>query len=139
MYRAPADCIRRQLETLGCVAGSGANMALQDSWELAQELVNGGHSSIQAAITHFGEMAAPRSVEAIEKSHKIIGVVHSEGLLKLLLVGVAGLIGFLIRRLASVASFKPLGWTSFFKFSPGSKVASKPMAGRRPPAAQKRS
>ena len=105
-------------------------MALQDAWELAQQLVNGGHSSPQAAVSHFAETAAPRSVEAIEKSHKIIGVVHSEGLAKLLVVAVAGLTGFLIRLFAHLPSFKPLGWRSFFKLSPGSKVVSKPIPGR---------
>lgn len=105
-------------------------MALQDAWELAQQLVNGGHSSAQAAVSHFAEAAAPRSVEAIEKSHKIIGVVHSEGVVKLLVVAVASVAGFLIRQLASLSSFKSLSWRSFFQLSPGSRVVSKPMSGR---------
>ena len=105
-------------------------MALQDAWELAQQLVNGGHSSTQAAVSHFADMAAPRSAEAIDKSHKIIGVVHSDGCLKLLIVGVASLIGFLTRQFAKLASFKPLDFSAFFQFSPGSKIVSNPRSGR---------
>ena len=100
-------------------------MALQDAWDLAQQLVNGGHSSAQAAISEFAEKAAPRSVEAIERSHKIIGVAHSEGLLKLLIVGLMSLVGFFIR---PIASFKSLDWRSFWRFSLGSKLESKPMS-----------
>lgn len=107
-------------------------MALEDAWELTQQLVNGGHSSIQAAISQFAEKAAPRSVEAIERSHKIIGVVHSEGLLKLLVVGLASLIGSFIKPLAS---FKSLKWRSFWQFSwfspaTASMIISKPTSGR---------
>ncbi|KAK9839942.1 hypothetical protein WJX74_000847 [Apatococcus lobatus] len=109
-------------------SGSGANMALQDAWELAQQLVNGGHSNTQAAISEFATRAAPRSVEAIERSHKIIGVAHSDGLLKLLIVGLMSLVGFFIR---PIASFKSLDWRSFWKLSPGSKMDSKPMSRQR--------
>ena len=75
--------------------GSGANTALLDAWDLAQQLVNGGHSSIQSAIGQFAREAAPRSAEAVGSGHRMIAAFHSEGLLKQLLVLALRVMGFL--------------------------------------------
>ncbi|KAK9837382.1 hypothetical protein WJX84_006687 [Apatococcus fuscideae] len=42
-------------------SGSGANMALVDAWELAQQLVTGRHTCIQEAIDAYATHAAPRA------------------------------------------------------------------------------
>lgn len=76
-------------------AGSGANTALLDAWDLAQQLVNGGHSSIQAAITQFAAEAAPRSAQAVGNGHRMIAAFHSGGLVKQLLVLALRIMGFL--------------------------------------------
>ena len=112
-------------------------MALQDAWELAQQLANRKHGSQQAAISKFAEKAAPRSVGAIGRSHKIIGMAHSTGLLKLLFVRLLGLFGFLSRL---VGSFGSVGWNAVWNLSPRGLVTSKPMTGQRASlaAAQKR-
>ena len=78
-------------------------MALLDAWDLAQQLVNGGHSSAQAAIVRFAEEAAPRSLGAINASRRVIAVAHSDGLLKLLFVAMLHIMGFL----ASLGSTAP--------------------------------
>lgn len=70
-------------------------MALLDAWELAQHLVNGSHSSVQAAISHFAAEAAPRSLRAIHASRRVIAVAHSDGLLKLLFVVMLHIMGWL--------------------------------------------
>lgn len=74
-------------------AGQGANMALLDAEELANELVNGGHSNAQEAIKHFAEMAPQRSVDAVGLSRRNIALAHSEGWKKQLLLGFLGSIG----------------------------------------------
>ncbi len=97
-----------------CVAaGNGANMALQDAWELAQQLVNGSHPTAQAAITEFAKKAAPRCVEAINKSHTIIGLAHSDGLLKLMLVAALSVVGLLMRLLGRL---KQLDWRTAWSY-----------------------
>ena len=90
-------------------------MALQDAWELAQQLVNGGHSNAQAAITKFAESAAPRSAGAIAMSHKVISLAHSDGLVKLGFVGLLSLLGFLSK---FVGIFGWLGFKSIWNLSP---------------------
>ncbi|KAK9840469.1 hypothetical protein WJX74_010339 [Apatococcus lobatus] len=76
-------------------SGSGAITALLDAWDLAQQLVNGSHGSIQTAISAFADTAAPRSAEAFGSGHRMIAVFHSEGLLKQLLVLALRILGFL--------------------------------------------
>ncbi len=82
-------------------------MALADAWELAQQLVEGGHKDAEAAISAFAAQNAARSAGAIKSSRRIISLVHSEGLRKWLFVaflkfvgrvlGVGGAITTLIR------------------------------------------
>ena len=72
-------------------------MALQDAWELAQQLVDGGHSSAQAAISQYAERGAQRSADAISRSRRIIALIHSEGWRKLLFVSVLTVLGAFLR------------------------------------------
>ena len=97
-------------------------MALQDAWELAQQLVNGKHSSVQAAISEFSEKAAPRSVDAIDRSHKIIGVLHCKGLLKLLAAALISFFGFIIRFARGSAALR---WNQLWNFAPQDLLGSK--------------
>ena len=75
------------------VAGSGANMALVDAWELAQQLVTGRHTCIQEAIDKCAIRAAPRSEKAISGSHRIIALAHAQGFTKLLIVLLLKILG----------------------------------------------
>ncbi len=61
-------------------AGSGANMALLDAWELAQQLLSNRHNNTQAAIAEFAAQGAGRSSAAINGSHRAIRMAHSAGL-----------------------------------------------------------
>nr|ARQ20726.1 lipid body protein [Lobosphaera incisa] len=60
-------------------AGNGANMAMRDGLELAEELLNPAHASLANAQEAFSERAAPRSRDAIKDSHRNLGMVHSQG------------------------------------------------------------
>ena len=85
-------------------AGAGANMALQDAWELAQELVNGGHDTAQKAISQFAANAAQRSMDAINGGRRNIALAHSEGWKKLLCVAAIRTVGILMRVVSTMRS-----------------------------------
>ncbi len=93
-------------------AGSGANMALVDAWELAQQLVSNRHNSTQAAIAEFTARGAARSTAAINGSHRVITMAHSQGLTKLLFVGFFKIMGSLLGM--SQASKTWLKWSKYW-------------------------
>jgi len=72
-------------------------MALQDAWELAQQLVNADHSSLQPTISQYAVEGAPRSTAAIEQSRRTIAMAHCEGWRRLLLVAALRIVGVLSR------------------------------------------
>lgn len=78
-------------------AGAGANMALQDAWELAQQLVNGGHSNAQAAVAAFAAQNAQRSVDAVKGNRRNVALAHSSGWKKYLLVTALRAVGSFMR------------------------------------------
>lgn len=91
-------------QLLHVCTGAGANTALEDAWDLAQELVNGGHSNAQQAISKFAEQAAPRAAKAIKNSHILIAAAHSDGITKQLFVLVLKIVGGLLRGYRWVSS-----------------------------------
>jgi 2-polyprenyl-6-methoxyphenol hydroxylase-like FAD-dependent oxidoreductase len=58
-------------------AGNGANMALMDGWELAEQLCNS--SSLLTALTAYDSLSMPRSKSAIRMSHWTIAIAHAQG------------------------------------------------------------
>jgi 2-polyprenyl-6-methoxyphenol hydroxylase-like FAD-dependent oxidoreductase len=58
-------------------AGNGANMALMDGWELAEQLCKPG--SLHAALTAYDSSSMPRSKSAIRMSHRTITMAHAQG------------------------------------------------------------
>ena len=79
-------------------------MALQDAWELAQELVNGGHDNAQKAVSQYAAKAAQRSVDAIKGGRRNIALAHSVGWKKLLIVAVLRTIGIVMRLVSTMRS-----------------------------------
>ena len=77
-------------------AGNGANMALRDAYELADELVNGGHTTFQAAIDSYDIKNSERSKQAILGSHRMIEKIHSGGLMKYFYIAVFKIVGWLV-------------------------------------------
>jgi 2-polyprenyl-6-methoxyphenol hydroxylase-like FAD-dependent oxidoreductase len=58
-------------------AGNGANMALMDGWELANELCKS--NSLLVAVTAYDLLSLPRSKRAIRTSHWSITIAHAQG------------------------------------------------------------
>jgi 2-polyprenyl-6-methoxyphenol hydroxylase-like FAD-dependent oxidoreductase len=58
-------------------AGNGANMALMDGWELAEQLCKS--NSLLAAVTAYDLLSLPRSKRAIQTSHWSIAIAHAQG------------------------------------------------------------
>ncbi|CAF0760043.1 unnamed protein product [Adineta steineri] len=57
--------------------GNGANMAIMDGYQLAEQLVNA--NSLTEAIKAYDDQTIPRSEKAIQMSHQLIAVGHSHG------------------------------------------------------------
>lgn len=57
--------------------GNGANMAIMDGYQLAEQLVNA--NSLAEAIKGYDDQTVPRSTKAINISHRIIEMGHSLG------------------------------------------------------------
>ena len=58
-------------------AGNGANMALMDGWDLAEQLCNS--ASLVDALKAYDAKSMPRSKKAISMSHWTIKVAHATG------------------------------------------------------------
>lgn len=86
-------------------AGNGANMAIIDGFELAEQLLNKKHGgNLKAAVEAYDKSSIPRCNRTRKMSHFNIGVLHSKGIkhrLFLMLFKVMGL--FLIRPKTSIA------------------------------------
>ncbi|KAK9809467.1 hypothetical protein WJX73_000614 [Symbiochloris irregularis] len=96
-------------------SGAGANMALVDGWELAHELVEGGHSSAQAAIQQYSEKHTERSTIAINQGRRNMGFVTASGLKRWFLVAGIRTLGIVFGLLKSQKSLKTIIWPSFRK------------------------
>jgi 2-polyprenyl-6-methoxyphenol hydroxylase-like FAD-dependent oxidoreductase len=57
--------------------GNGANMAIMDGYQLAEQLVNA--NSLTEAIKGYDDQTVPRSTNAMKMSHRIIEMGHSLG------------------------------------------------------------
>ncbi|KUI60232.1 Zeaxanthin epoxidase, chloroplastic [Cytospora mali] len=58
---------------------AGANLALKDGWDLAEQLCRNG--SLDAAVTAYDKLSIPRAAHAIKFSHERIRFGHSTGLM----------------------------------------------------------
>jgi 2-polyprenyl-6-methoxyphenol hydroxylase-like FAD-dependent oxidoreductase len=59
-------------------AGNGANMALCDAWDLAEQLCQS--KTLEHALRTYDGLSMPRSSKAIDMSHWSISLLHSQGL-----------------------------------------------------------
>lgn len=91
-------------------SGAGANMALVDGWELAEELVNGGHPSAQAAIEQYSKKAPQRSINSINGGKRNIGLVSSSGLKRWLIVAGIRTMGLALKLFSAQKSVKAILW-----------------------------
>ncbi|KAI1111054.1 putative monooxygenase [Nemania sp. NC0429] len=59
-------------------AGNGANLALKDGWDLAEQLCQS--SGLRAAVVAYDRRSVPRAVSTLKSSHWRIKVGHARGL-----------------------------------------------------------
>ena len=83
-------------------AGNGANMALMDGVELAEQMCKS--DSLQAALVAYDASSMPRCKSAVRISHWVISVAHAQGW-KLTMYS------FLLRTIAFLSSFR---WADVF-------------------------
>jgi 2-polyprenyl-6-methoxyphenol hydroxylase-like FAD-dependent oxidoreductase len=58
-------------------AGAGANLALQDGWDFAEQLCKA--TSLEVAVKEYDNLAIPRAQRVVKMSHFTISVAHSTG------------------------------------------------------------
>ncbi|KAH8820865.1 hypothetical protein F5884DRAFT_745204 [Xylogone sp. PMI_703] len=58
-------------------AGNGANMALMDGWDLAEQLIKA--VSVESAIESFDRLCYPRAKSTLDFSHNNIRIGHAQG------------------------------------------------------------
>ena len=67
-------------------AGNGANMAIMDGYQLAEQLIHS--KDLITAIKSYDQSSIPRSASAIQMSHRSISMGHSQGVWKFIWVNV---------------------------------------------------
>jgi 2-polyprenyl-6-methoxyphenol hydroxylase-like FAD-dependent oxidoreductase len=73
-------------------AGNGANMAMMDGYQLADQLIHS--KDLNTAIKSYDDLCIPRSTSAINIGHRSIKIGHSQGIWKHLWIGVLKLISW---------------------------------------------
>ena len=81
-------------------AGNGANMAMMDGYQLAEQLVQA--SALEVAVKNYDDQSIPRSTNAIKVSHHSIKIGHAQGIWKYIWVKILKVVawywGFSSRR-----------------------------------------
>lgn len=61
-------------------AGNGANLALMDGWDLAEQLCKVGHDGkFSRALEEYDALSVPRAKKAVDMSHRSIAMAHATG------------------------------------------------------------
>jgi len=58
-------------------AGNGANLAMMDAWDLAEQLCK--NDTLEDGLKAFDELMIPRAKSVIQFSHRTIGLAHATG------------------------------------------------------------
>lgn len=61
-------------------AGNGANMAFCDAWQLAQQLMDPSHATLDEAVIAFDAEAGPRSTQALSRGTHLMSLCHQQGI-----------------------------------------------------------
>ena len=65
-------------------AGNGANMAMMDGYQLADQLIHS--KDLTGAVSNYDNLSIPRSTSAIQMSRRTINIGHSQGIWKFMYV-----------------------------------------------------
>ena len=60
-------------------SGYGANLALNDGWDLAQKLCDSRYNSISKAVRAYDEISVPRAAKIVKASRRRLKLGHSTG------------------------------------------------------------
>ena len=55
-------------------------MAFCDAWQLAQQLTDPSHATLDQAVAAFDEEAGPRSSQAVIRGTKLLELCHQQGI-----------------------------------------------------------
>ncbi|CAF3372829.1 unnamed protein product [Rotaria socialis] len=73
-------------------AGNGANMAMMDGYQLAEQMILAKHLS--TAVQAYDDLCIPRSINAIKMSHRTIAIGHSQGIWKYMWVTMLKIVAY---------------------------------------------
>ncbi|KAK9795220.1 hypothetical protein WJX73_003740 [Symbiochloris irregularis] len=94
--RAPVVFIGDACHPMNPFSGSGANMALVDGLQLAQQLMDPVHRTLSAAVESYDDTSGPRVTRAIMAGRKNIALAHSRGWQQLKFVVVYFIAGWIV-------------------------------------------
>ena len=72
-------------------------MALNDAWQLAQQLVSPKHSSLDEVIAAYDAESGPRSTTAVQGGRRMVGTCHRQGWQYRLTLASLWLVGWLMQ------------------------------------------
>lgn len=75
--QAPVVFIGDSNHAVSPFAGNGANLAMMDGWDLAEQMCKS--SSLRAALVSYDRLSVPRARSTVKMSHMSITVAHSQG------------------------------------------------------------
>lgn len=75
--QAPVVFIGDSNHAVSPFAGNGANLAMMDGWDLAEQMCKS--SSLRAALVSYDRLSVPRARSTVKMSHMNITVGHSQG------------------------------------------------------------
>lgn len=79
LEKMPAVFIGDSNHALSPFAGFGANLALNDGWDLAEQLCSRGATSLAAAVGGYDAVSVPRAARVVKASRQRLRVGHSTG------------------------------------------------------------
>lgn len=99
--KIPAVFIGDSNHALSPFAGYGANLALNDGWDLAEQLCKNGTTSLKQAVKAYDAVSMPRAAGVVKASRKRLIMGHSTGFrlwIFFLLLAVGKFVGLILRR-----------------------------------------
>ncbi|KAL6876926.1 FAD/NAD(P)-binding domain-containing protein [Trichoderma novae-zelandiae] len=75
--KTPAIFLGDSNHALSPFAGTGANLALADGWELAHQMCR--HRSLEEAVKAYDDVSVPRAAQSLKRSRRVIKTAHSTG------------------------------------------------------------
>ena len=95
-YSCPPPSTHTHIQAAGGCTGNGANMAMVDAWELAQQLLSPDNSTLAEAVAKYDAESGPRSTQALMMGRRAIEASHQTGLRHLFSISFMWCLGLVI-------------------------------------------